>query len=73
MVVGDALHNVPQRGWWGWDDRWTLPYHPETWYLEPVSRLIWERVALTVVVALASILFTWVVAIPAGILAAVRQ
>ncbi len=42
-------------------------------YQQPVSRLIGERVVLTVVVALASMLFTWVVAIPAGILAAVRQ
>jgi len=33
VVVSNALRNVPERGWWGWDDRWTLPYHPETWYL----------------------------------------
>lgn len=37
VVVSHALHNVPRRGWWGWDDRWTLPYHPETWYLDPVA------------------------------------
>jgi peptide/nickel transport system permease protein len=42
-------------------------------YQQPVSRLIGERIALTVVVTLASMLFTWVVALPAGILAAVRQ
>jgi len=42
-------------------------------YQQPVSRLLWERVGLTVLIALASILFTWVIAIPAGILAAVRQ
>lgn len=42
-------------------------------YQQPVSRLLWERVGLTVVIAMASILFTWVLAIPAGILAAVRQ
>lgn len=42
-------------------------------YQQPVSRLIWERIALTVVIATASILFTWVVAIPFGILSAVRQ
>ncbi len=34
VVVSRALHNVPERGWWGWDNRWTLPYHPETWYLD---------------------------------------
>jgi peptide/nickel transport system permease protein len=42
-------------------------------YQQPVSRLIWERIFLTVVIAMASILFTWVIAIPAGILSAVRQ
>lgn len=42
-------------------------------YQQPVSRLIWERVALTVVIALASVLFTWVIAVPLGILSAVRQ
>ena len=42
-------------------------------YQQPVSRLIWERVALTVVIATASILFTWVIAVPLGILSAVRQ
>ena len=33
LVVKDNLHNVPARGYWGWDDRWSFPYHPETWYL----------------------------------------
>ncbi len=34
VVVSNDLHNVPERGYWGWDDRMTLPYHPETWFLE---------------------------------------
>ncbi len=42
-------------------------------YQQPVSRLLWERIALTVVIAMASIAFTWVIAVPAGILGAVRQ
>jgi peptide/nickel transport system permease protein len=42
-------------------------------YQQPVSRLIGERIVLTVVIALASVLFTWMVAVPAGILAAVHQ
>ena len=42
-------------------------------YQQPVNRLIWERLALTVIIAIASILFTWVLAIPAGIYSAVRQ
>lgn len=42
-------------------------------YQQPVSRLIGERILLTVAIAMASILFTWVIAVPAGILSAVRQ
>lgn len=42
-------------------------------YQQPVSRLIWDRIFLTVVIALSSILFTWALAVPAGILSAVRQ
>jgi peptide/nickel transport system substrate-binding protein len=34
VVVSHALRNVPRRGYWGWDNRWTLPYHPETWFLD---------------------------------------
>ena len=33
LVVKNNLHNVPKRGYWGWDNRWSFPYHPETWYL----------------------------------------
>lgn len=33
VVVHNSLGNVPERGYWGWDNRWSLPYHPETWYL----------------------------------------
>jgi peptide/nickel transport system permease protein len=39
----------------------------------PVSELLWERVALTVMVSLSSVLFIWVVAIPIGIYSAVKQ
>lgn len=31
VVVSDALMNVPRRGYWGWDNRMTYSYHPETW------------------------------------------
>jgi|TARA_B100000315_G_scaffold95979_3_gene88163 peptide/nickel transport system substrate-binding protein len=33
VVVSKRLKNVPQNGIWGWDNRWTLSYHPATWYL----------------------------------------
>lgn len=42
-------------------------------YKRPVDELIWERMAWTVIVAGATILFTWVVAIPIGILSALRK
>ena len=32
VVVSNRLKGVPDNGIWGWDTRWTLPYHPETWY-----------------------------------------
>jgi len=34
VVVSNKLHNVPPFGYWGWDNRWTIPYHPETWFLD---------------------------------------
>jgi len=40
---------------------------------QPVSELIGERIALTVVVALSSLLLTWALALPTGILTAVKQ
>ena len=42
-------------------------------YARPVADVIGDRLALTMVVTLAAILFTWVVALPIGIYSAVRQ
>src|SRR5262245_55010343 len=42
-------------------------------YQRPNSELIGERLVLTVVLALLSFVFTWVVAIPAGIFSATHQ
>jgi peptide/nickel transport system permease protein len=42
-------------------------------YNRPVGELIWERLALTVVVSAAAMLFQWVVALPVGIYSAVRR
>ncbi|MEZ4730094.1 MAG: ABC transporter permease [Caldilineaceae bacterium] len=39
----------------------------------PVRALIWERLALTLVLSLSTLLFTWLLAIPIGVLSAVRQ
>jgi peptide/nickel transport system permease protein len=42
-------------------------------YGQPVANIIGDRLVLTIVVALASIVFTWLVALPIGIYSAVRQ
>lgn len=42
-------------------------------YSEPVGKLIAERVVLTVVISLVTLLFTYAVAIPIGIISATRQ
>lgn len=42
-------------------------------YQQPVNTLIWERMGFTVMIAVASLLFTWALAIPIGIYSAVRQ
>ena len=34
VVVSNRLKNVTPTGIWGWDNRWTLSYHPATWYLD---------------------------------------
>ena len=34
VVVSTRLKNVTPTGVWGWDNRWTLPYHPATWYFD---------------------------------------
>jgi peptide/nickel transport system permease protein len=40
---------------------------------EPVADLIWGRLILTFILSLATLLFTWFIAFPIGIYAAVRQ
>jgi len=39
----------------------------------PVNELIWDRLGYTVVIALGSILLTWIIAFPIGIYSALRQ
>lgn len=43
-----------------------------TWRVS-VSSLIWDRVWLTILVSMVTLLFTWIVAFPIGIYSAVRQ
>lgn len=42
-------------------------------YQRPVSELLWERVPATVLLAIASLIVTWGIAIPLGIIGAVHQ
>lgn len=42
-------------------------------YNQPVERLIWERMALTLVVSASTLLLTWLIALPIGIFSAIRQ
>jgi peptide/nickel transport system permease protein len=66
--------SMPKRYWlWisGIVFRWDFGYSIEL--QQPVSELIGERIGLTVVVALASLLLTWLLALPIGIASAVKQ
>jgi len=51
------------RGDWGQSMEWR----------KPVKDLIWERMALTVVLSLVSVLVSWFVAIPVGVFSATHQ
>jgi peptide/nickel transport system permease protein len=51
------------RGDWGQSMEWR----------RPVKDLIWERLALTVVLSLVSILVSWLIGIPVGVYSATRQ
>jgi len=42
-------------------------------YQRPVSELLWERVPATLLLAIASLIVTWGIAIPLGIISAVHQ
>ncbi len=39
----------------------------------PVNELIWDRLGLTLIISVSSLLFTWIVAFPIGIYSAVKQ
>lgn len=40
---------------------------------KPVNELVWERIGLTLVISVSSLLFTWIVAFPIGIYTALKQ
>src|SRR5512138_3792740 len=57
------MSNILLRGDFGQSFTWKTP----------VKDLIWERLGLTVVISLASLIFIWVVAFPVGIYSAIKQ
>jgi peptide/nickel transport system permease protein len=46
---------------------------PSMLYFQPVALLIWQRIRATLELAIASIILTWAIAIPLGIIGAVNQ
>ena len=42
-------------------------------YSRPVNELVWERLGYTLLITVSALIFTWAIAIPAGIYSAVRQ
>ncbi|MBI1777452.1 MAG: ABC transporter permease [Proteobacteria bacterium] len=40
---------------------------------QPVSELVWERMGLTLIITVATLLMTWAIALPIGVYSAVRQ
>jgi peptide/nickel transport system permease protein len=56
--IGGILH-----GDFGYSFKWQ----------EPVASLIWERMGLTLVLSISTLLFTWAIALPVGVYSAVRR
>ena len=42
-------------------------------FSRPVNELVWERLGYTLLITVSALLFTWAVAVPAGVYSAVRQ
>ena len=57
------ISGILLRGDWGQSMEWQMP----------VKALIWERMALTVVLSTASLLVSWFIAIPVGVYSATHQ
>ena len=57
------ITNVVLRGDFGLSFEWQ----------QPVSELIWERMALTLVLTLSTLLLTWAIALPVGVFSAVKK
>lgn len=64
---------VEQFGLWLWNILTRGDFGTSFSYNRSVASLLWERVPATLIMAIASLIVTWAIAIPLGITAAVRQ
>jgi peptide/nickel transport system permease protein len=63
VQYGKWVYGIVTRGDWGQSMEWQ----------KPVSSLIWDRMGLTVALALFSLLISWLIAIPVGVYTATHQ
>lgn len=63
VQYGKWISGIVLRGDWGQSMEWQ----------KPVKDLIWERLGLTMIISLASLLVGWFVAIPIGVYSATHQ
>jgi peptide/nickel transport system permease protein len=60
--------------YWGWVSNFVKGDFGESFeYERPVADLLGERVTMTIILAIATLLLTWVIAIPLGVYSAVKQ
>lgn len=64
---------VEQYGRWLWRVVTRFDFGTSFVYFRPVSSLLIERIPATLLLAIASIIITWAIAIPLGIVSAVKQ
>ncbi|MBW4509830.1 MAG: ABC transporter permease [Scytonematopsis contorta HA4267-MV1] len=58
---------------WLWNIISKGDFGPSMSFRRPVISLLWERVPATLLIAISSLIFTWLIAIPLGIIGAVKQ
>jgi peptide/nickel transport system permease protein len=63
VQYGKWVYGIVTRGDWGQSMEWQ----------KPVSQLIWDRMGLTLALALFSMLISWLIAIPVGVYTATHQ
>jgi peptide/nickel transport system permease protein len=63
VQYGKWISGILLRGDWGRSFEWE----------KPVSELIWDRIGITMLISLLTILLSWAIAIPAGVYAATHQ